>query len=266
MSEFKNVAMKYLWDDHDQFEIVGKPALVLNHMQRGLAGEGLFIPNWGPHAAQGIKESGMVEKCRELADAFRAKGLPVIFCNAIPKPLPYMPAYGDLPKEQDAAFPEARMYNPVTDEFARRGCEVMPEMGYNPDTDYIVYNWHVHPFTCSGLEKLCHVLGVDTIVWGGFAMNSVVYTSCVVAQDYWLNNIVAVDSSYICVQLSKKSWTPEIDDIVAHAVVGVMMQDTARVTDTATVIKKLDNVTKFEEPDHRTFRNVGRQVDEKNLL
>lgn len=70
----------------------------------------------------------------------------------------------------------------MTDEFTRKGCEVMPEMGYNEDPDYIVYNWHVHPFTYSGLDQLLRVLGCDTVVFCGFAQNSVVYTSCLVAR------------------------------------------------------------------------------------
>ena len=120
------------------FEIVGKPALCVNHMQRGLAGEGLFIPNWGPNMPRKELSSGMVEKCRQLADAFRAKNLPVIFVNAIPKPLPFMPSYGDLAREQDAAFPKYVPY--YTDERTRKGEEVMPEMGCC-DKDYVLYNW-----------------------------------------------------------------------------------------------------------------------------
>lgn len=257
MSEVKTVnnhpSVKYLRKEHDKFDIVDRPALVLNHMQRGLAGEGMFIPNWGPHAADGIKACGMVDNCRKLVDAFHEAGLPVIFCNAIPKPLPYMPSYGDLPKEQNAAFPGAKMWNPVTDEFTRKGCEVMPEMGYNEETDYIIYNWHVHPFTCSGLDQLLRVLGCTTVVFCGFAQNSVVYTSCLVAQDYWLNPIVPVDASYVCVQVQKEGWHENIDEVVTEAVIRVMLQDVARATTTDALIEKVKNFKDPGMPDHRTF-------------
>ena len=84
MSKIEHPSLKYLRKEHANFEIVGRPALILNHMQRGLAGEGMFIPNWGPHAADGIKACGMVDNCRKLVDAFHEAGLPVIFCNAVP--------------------------------------------------------------------------------------------------------------------------------------------------------------------------------------
>ena len=243
---------KFLRPDHMNFEIVGKPALCVNHMQRGLAGEGMFIPNWGPNAKKGIEASGMVEKCRHLADAFRTKNLPVIFVNAIPKPLPFMPSYGDLAREQDAAFPKYVPY--YTDEFTRKGEEVMPEMGLT-DKDYVLYNWNVHPFTNSGLDQFCRVLGVNTLVWVGFAQNSVVYTACVVASDYWLNSIVPVDASYICVPPMTPGYYEGIDDVVAEAVVRVMMPTVARCTDTATVLDKIKNFTgKTELPDHRVFK------------
>lgn len=248
----KTRSTKFLRPDHANFEIVGKPALCVNHMQRGLAGEGLFIPNWGPNAKQGIADSGMVEKCRQLADAFRAKELPVIFVNAIPKPLPFTPAYGDLAREIDAAFPKCEPY--FTDERIRNGLEVMPELGLT-DKDYVIYNWFVHPFTNSGLDQLCRNLGVDTLIWVGFAQNSVVYTACVVAADYWLNSIVPVDASYICVPPMTPGYYEGIDDVVAEAVVRVMMPTVARCTDTATVVDKINNFTgKTELPDHRIFR------------
>lgn len=242
---------QFLRKDHRNFDIVGKPALVLNHMQKGLAGEGLFIPNWGPNAKKGIEASGMVEKCRQLADAFRARDLPVFFVNAIPKPVPFSTSYGDLAREQDAAFPKYVPYH--TDQWTRKGLEVMPEMGLT-ETDYIMYNWNVHPFTNSGLDQFCRVLGIDTLVWVGFAQNSVVYTSCVVASDYWLNSIVPVDASYICVPPMTPDYYEGLDNVVAEAVVRVMMPTVARCTDTATMLDKIINFKgKTELPDHRAF-------------
>ena len=40
----------------------GKPALVLFHMQRSLAGEQDFIHNWGGDAAVAMRESGMLDR------------------------------------------------------------------------------------------------------------------------------------------------------------------------------------------------------------
>lgn len=233
----KTRSNKFLRPNHKDFKIAGKPALVLNHMQRGLAGEGMFIPNWGPNAAKGIADSGMVEKCRILADAFRAKDLPVIFVNAIPNPIGKVPAYGDLYREIEAAN-IARHY--FTDEYIRRGLEVMPEMGYVEGKDEVLYNWLIHSFTNSGLDVVLKKHKCDTIVWGGFAQNSVVYTSSLVAGDLWYNGIIPVDASYICVPPQTPGYYEGIDDVVAEAVVRVMAPTVNQVTDTATVLEKLE--------------------------
>lgn len=230
---------KYLRPNHMNFEIVGKPALVLNHMQRGLAGEGLFIPNWGPNAAKGIEASGMVKKCRILADAFRAKNLPVIFVQAIPNPINTVPAYGDLYREIEAAN-VARPY--FTDELIRKGLEVMPEMGYVEGKDEVLYNWMLHAFTNSGLDVVLKKHKCETIVWGGFAQNSVVYTSSLVAGDLWYNGIIPVDASYICVPPMTPGYHEGIDDIAAEAIVRVLAPTINQVTDTATVLEKLRNL------------------------
>lgn len=228
---------RWLRPDHADFEIVGRPALVLNHMQIGLAGEGLFIPNWGPNAKRGIDDSKMVEKCRQLADAFRAKGLPVIFVNAIPNPIGKVPAYGDLFREIEAAnIPEPFF----TDEHIRRGLEVMPEMG-QIESDYVLYNWIIHAFTNSGLDMVLKKEHCDTIVWGGFAQNSVVYTSSLVAGDLFYNCIIPVDASYICVPPMTPGYHEGLDDIVAEAVIGVMAPTVNQCTDTKTMLEKINS-------------------------
>ena len=49
--------------------------------------------------------------------------------------------------------------------------------GYDPATDYIVYNWHVHPFTCSGLDQLLRMFSVSVylynVFWGGIVLFTV---------------------------------------------------------------------------------------------
>jgi nicotinamidase-related amidase len=195
----------------------------------------------------------MVDNCKKLVDAFHEADLPVIFCNAIPKPLPYMPAYGDLPKEQNAAFPPAAQHDPIKSEFVRKGCEVMDGVGFDPERDYVIYNWHVHPFTCSGLDQLCRILGINTLIICGFAQNSVCYSTCVVAQDYWINPIMAVDASYICVQLQKEGYYEGIDEVVTEAVIRVMINDLARATSTDAIVDKIKNGTFPGEPDHSTY-------------
>ncbi|MCL2463031.1 MAG: cysteine hydrolase [Defluviitaleaceae bacterium] len=238
---------QHLRKDHAEFELVGKPALCLNHMQLGLAGEGMFLPNWGPNAKEGIKNSGMVEKCKMLIDAFHEKKLPVIFCNVVPIPLPYANAYGDMFREQKAAYLkryDGKFVDYFTDEWTRRGLQVMPELG-PAEQDFVSYSWNVHPFTNSGLELLLHQLKVDTVVWTGFAQQSVVLTSCAVAADKYFNSIVPVDASYCCVPPSTPEFYEGLDEIVAEAVVKVMLAALAQCTDAAAVI---DKIKRYEEP------------------
>lgn len=232
----KTRSTKYLRPDHMNFEIVGKPALVLNHLQVGLAGEGTFIPNWGPKAKQGIIDSGMIEQCRILADAFRARDLPVIFINAIPNPIGKVPAYGDLYREIEAGKVDRPFF---TDEHIRRGLEVMPEMGYVEGKDYVLYNWLLHAFTNSGLDVVLKKHQCETIVWGGFAQQSVCYTSSLVAGDLWYNGIIPVDASWVCVPPSTPGYHEGLQEVVAEAVVRVLMPSINQVTDTAAVLEKL---------------------------
>jgi len=246
---------KHLRADHADFELVGKPVLCLNHMQRGLAGEGMFLPNWGPPARKGIDDSGMVDKCKLLIEAFHEKNLPVVFCNVLPIPLPYGNAYGDMFREQKAAY--LKRYNGkfvdfFTDEWSRRGLEVMPELG-PAEQDFISYSWNVHPFTNSGLELLLHQLDVDTVIWTGFAQQSVVLTSCAVAADKYFNSIVPVDASYVCVPPSTPEFYEGLDEVVAEAAVKVLLAALAHCTDTAAVI---DKIRKYDGPKGRPDPSV----------
>lgn len=233
--EAKNSSLKYLRSNHKDWKMQGKPALILMHMQRGLAGEGMFIPNWGPHAAKGIADSGMVPKCRELADTFRAKGLPVIFVNAIPNETGKLPAYGDLFREIEAAKC-TRHY--LTDEFMRKGLEVMPEMGQVP-SDEVVYNWLIGSFTNSGLDMILRKHKVETLILGGFAQQSVVYSTAIVAGDLLYSCVIPVDASYVCVPAVTPGYYDTLDDIVSEGLIRVMAPSIAHVTDTADVLSHL---------------------------
>ena len=233
---------KHLRPDHADFELVGKPALCLNHMQRGLAGEGLYLPNWGPNAKEGIENSKMVEKCKMLIDAFHAKELPVIFCNVIPRPLPYGNAYGDMFREQKAAYKArygGKFVDFFRDEWTRKGSEVMPELG-PAEQDFVSYSWNVHPFTNSGLVALLHQLEVHTIIWVGFAQQSVCLTSCAVAADHFYHSIVPVDASYVCVPPSTPGFYEGLDEVVAEATVKVLLAALAHCTDTKSLIEKIE--------------------------
>lgn len=235
-SDIATRSTRYLLPTHTEFEIVGKPALVLLHMQRGLAGEGLFIPNWGPNVKQDIGDSLMVDHCRQLATAFRAKGLPVVYVNAIPNPIGKVPAYGGLFREIEAGKTDSTWF---TDEYQRTGLEVQLDLEYIPGQDAVLYNWLIGAFTNSGLDVTLRTQGVETIVWGGFAQQSACFNSSIVAGDLWFNSILPVDASVVVVPPSTPGYRPGLEDVVAEAIVRVLAPTISHVTDTATVIDKL---------------------------
>ena len=232
---------KYLRKNHKDFEIAGKPAVVFNHMQVGLCGGGSFTANWSENAVKQIEETGFIPNCIKLAEAFRAKGLPVVFVNAIPDPFGILPAYGDLPRELKSTFGARGYPRWFTDEWYRKGLEVMPEMNLQ-DTDYVLFNWLVHPFTCSGLDRVLRANHVDTIVWAGYAQHSACTTATLVAADYWFNNILPVDASPVVIPGNLPEKHDGLTEIVAEATVRVQAAQVAHCTDTATVIEKLESL------------------------
>jgi nicotinamidase-related amidase len=221
-----------------EWKMDGKPALVLFHMQKGLAGEQDFIPNWGGDAAVAIRESGMIDRILDLLAAFRAKKLPVAFVNAIPNPIGVLPAYGHIYNEIKAANLRSDLLH---DERMRNGLDVMPEMNRRPD-EPILMNWLLGAFTMSGLDIWLKTQGVKTCVFGGFAGHSVVYTSTVQAGDDWYSVIIPRDAT--CVLVPRVT-VPEGTDIAAidkkveEVVFDILAPAYSLVTTTEDVIKHL---------------------------
>lgn len=231
----KNVSLKYLAKNHKDFEFTGKPALVLCHMQNNLVGaKGNAMPGWIPKAKIGINESGMIGQCKILADAFRANGYPVIFVQADGNPLKgAVPKFGEMFRqiEQSGDYFTQEEYNYLWG--------VIDEMEYDPKKDFYLINWYASAFALSGLELTLRSQGCDTIVWGGFAQNSVIYSSCIGAVDNLFSNVVPVDASYVCVP---GPYSPEeqerADNVVSEAIVRFMAPAVAHLTDTDTVLDK----------------------------
>lgn len=217
----------------------GKPALVLFHMQKGLAGEQDFIPNWGADAVVKIRESGMVDRIQDLLAAFRAKGLPIAYVNAIPNPLGKVPAYGHLYDEIRAAnFDKSDLLH---DERLRHGLDVMAEMDRRED-EPILMNWLLGAFTMSGLDTWLKLNDVKTCVFGGFAGHSVVYTSTVQAGDYWYNVVIPRDATCVLVprMTVPEGWTmEEADQKVEDVVFDILAPTYSLVTTSDDVIKHL---------------------------
>lgn len=218
-----------------EWEMKGKPALVLLHYQEGIMGKGEWIQGWYEPAKKRILEVGMIDRTLELLEAFREKNLPVIYVNAIPNPFGILPEYGYLFDKNREHFCNDPF---LENEELRRGEKVMPEMNRR-ENEPVLYNWLLAGFTESGLDSVLKGYGVDTVVLCGFALNSVVYHTAVQASDLWYNVIIPSDTS--CVYMPRKfpGDRPDIDDVVTKVVLEEMAPSLSLVTTAADVIAHL---------------------------
>lgn len=212
----------------------GKPALVVIHMQEGIVGKGAFVPGWFDAARRSIDECGMIDHTKDLLKAFREKGLPVIFVNAIPNPIGVVPAYGYLFRKIE----DAEIAKPLLEsQKVQDGVRVMPEMERRPE-EPVLYNWLQGAFTQSGLDIVLKRMGVTTVVLTGFALHSVIYATCVQAGDLWYSTIVASDCTTPAVLTGDTTEIDEeIDQLVSKVVLGTMMKAIALVTDSKDIIE-----------------------------
>jgi nicotinamidase-related amidase len=167
----------------EKWEMKGKPALIIIHMQKGIALEDGTFAFFGH--AKAVKEAGIIPRQQALLEGFRKKKLPVIFVNAV-TPLdatisPYgafwqalEKAHGNLPGSKDI--------------------EVIPDLAPLPD-EPVTYNWRISAFSNSDLEQLLKKNGVETVVLAGTATDIAVLTTAVAANDLDYAVIVPSDGS-----------------------------------------------------------------------
>ncbi len=231
-----NASMKYLKPDHADFELVGKPALVLMHMQNNLVGaKGTAMPGWIPYAKPVIDGSGMIDVCIELKNVFHELGLPVIYVQADGNPFNgYVPAYGTM-FEQIKKSPSSYISKEDRDYM----WDVIEEMNYDPKRDLKLCNLNCNAFNDSGLEHALRAQGVDTIVWGGFSNQAAIYSSSIHAVDCWFNNIIPADATVVYLAPTEPGFNDTTQEKITEAFVGFMEPQTSRVTDSVTVISKL---------------------------
>lgn len=217
-----------------EWTMAGKPALVLMHYQEGIMGKGKWIQGWYEPAKEKILASGMIDNTIKLLKAFREKGLPVVFVNAIPNPFGKLPEYGYLFDKNREHFCNDVMFE---NEDLKSGVEVMPEMERRAD-EPVLYNWLLAGFTNSGLDAVLKALNVDTIILCGFALNSAVYHTAVQAGDLWYNTIIPSDISAVYMP-RKPGEKPDIDELVTKVVLEEMAPSLSLVTTTDDVIAHL---------------------------
>jgi len=156
------------------WEMNGKPVLLILHMQHGIAGNHMELLN----------DAGVIRNQQALLKAFRSKNLPVIYVNVSLKPLVAgkLPAYGFLWQQT-----ENGASNP-------KDLEVIPELAPQPGEPVLI-NWPTGAFNNSGLDHALKLCGAETLVATGFSTNGVVYSVLQGAADRYYSTIIPRDAA-----------------------------------------------------------------------
>ena len=182
----------------DEWKLNGKPALVIVHMQEGVAGSLI-----SEERALEVRESDHMPHQQALLKAFRVKNLPVIYVN-VDNPIDssaIYPAYGTM---FDFMRMQAEMRRSGNDNLKR--VEVIPEL--TPlHGEPVLFNRFLGAFTHSGLEEVLKAREVDTIVLFGMALHVAVFNATVQAVDRSYSVIVPQDA---CVPTLSANRTPEM--------------------------------------------------------
>jgi len=196
------------------WQMVGKPALLLVHMQRAIVKEGSPLDDLGHSRA--TRESGIIARQQAMLKAFRDKGLPVIYVNAITPPDTRFPAYGRF-----WPFIEKTLVNSPGTPDVEVINELAPQAG-----EPLFYNWPFGIFQGNDLEQYLEKNGIETIVLAGVATGMAVGTAAFACADRFCNLIVPEDAStdgnQELHQIVFKSMLPAIalvtttDDVIAH--------------------------------------------------
>jgi biuret amidohydrolase len=165
------------------WEMVGKPALLFIHMQRAIVKEGSPLDGLGHSRA--TRESGIIPRQQALLKAFRDKGLPVIYVNAITPPDAKFPVYGKF-----WPFVAKTMVNKPGTPDVEVIDELAPQAG-----EPLFYNWPFGIFQGNDLADYLSEEGIETLVLSGVATGMAVGTAVFACADRFLNLIVPEDAS-----------------------------------------------------------------------
>ncbi len=140
-------------------------ALIIVDLQKGIVGFPFIHPI-----------DGVLEHNRALADAFRARGLPVVLVNVT----------GSAPGRTEQP---ARLEGTLPDGFA----DIVPELGQQPD-DIVVTKRTWGAFASSDLEKRLRSLGVTQVVVTGVVTGTGVEATARQAYEQGFNVTLAIDA------------------------------------------------------------------------
>jgi nicotinamidase-related amidase len=165
-----------------QWELKGKPALLVLDLQYDIVGEGGKCEPMGLPKA--YKESGIIPMVQSLIKRFREKKLPVVFVVAEYNPLIPIPVYG--------AFNDfMRTGNPCAT--GSKGTQVLPEVAPIWG-EPVVRKWNIGIFSNSNLDQVLKHYGAETLIMVGVATNLVVHAGAIQATDLGYSVIVPKDA------------------------------------------------------------------------
>ncbi len=140
-----------------EWSMAGKPALLVVHMQNSLCKVGGSLEGMGHCKA--ARDAGIISNIEALQEAFRAKGLPVVFVVAQHPAKFHVPAYGPF-------WPAARDLD--VNLAGTEDVQVIDELAPAPG-EKTFYNWPFNVFRINKLEKYLRKQGVETVVLTGVA-------------------------------------------------------------------------------------------------
>jgi gluconolactonase len=196
----------------NNWELVGKTALLLVHMQNAIVKAPSPLEPLGHIRA--VEEDKVIPRMQKLLGAFRTKGLPVVFVNAYTPEDAKLPVYGRFWPSLSRTRVNYR---------GTRDVEVIDELTPQKG-EPVFYNWPFGIFQGNDLEKYLVDQGIETVVLAGVATGMAVGVAAFALADRMYNIIVPSDA---CTDGNR-----ELHDVVFRA----MLPAIALVTTTEDVI------------------------------
>jgi nicotinamidase-related amidase len=214
------------WEVPPDWSFTGRPALVINHMQMGIAGTGKF--SGAPYAQEkkAMEELNTIAMQKKLIAAFRERKLPVIFVAVIPDPINYLPKWGHIFEMSRLCAPKGGLETPDM----RWGVEIIPELGKLPEEPLFCHTGH-SPLTGNHLEEYLRYYEVHDIVLTGWTAHSTLYNSLLQFTNHWYSVVVPRDAT----------GAPERDMPLAQMALDRFMWMYGLVTTVDDVISRLPN-------------------------
>ncbi len=202
----------------EEWQMQGRPALILIHMQHAITdpeGTVAFLH------AKATWESGIIEKQQALLQAFRERGLPVIYVNSVhpldaaEKMSPYGRFYGVIRKNR-------------TNEAGTKDVQVLSAVTPQPG-EAVIGNFMFGIFsnnTGGDLKQVLARAGAEVLVLCGVATGMAVMTAVIQCADLFYKVIVPSDASIDANQalhdMAMNTVIPGMalvtttDDVIAH--------------------------------------------------